>query len=186
MHLDSDARITPIHANALYHVTSFNLIWESLFFDYHDPDHYYAKLTHNEEEHRSEIEKLWRNMQFFLDHEKFYVNKRLCEQEVVYLNYDHHGAKDFPYVYFLIKIPCKLKRRNNVVDSRVFKDIAQYDFELVWCFPPGSKVISVETTLDFEQIGQVLNFWGRAGDPIPGTERIEFDLAPNFLKKDAR
>ena len=179
MHKLSDDRVQPIHANGIYHITSFGAIWQSLFYDYQDPDGYYYALTHNQNQHQKEITRLWSNMQFLLDHEKFLINNHRCKQQVTYVNYDHHGVQEFPYVYFLIYIQGPLVTGKNSIVSHVVQEIAQYDFELIWCLPPKTLVTDIDTTLEFEQIGTVVNLWGRKGDLVGGMERIDFELRSN-------
>ena len=65
MHRITDDQIKPIHGNSISHITSFGLIWQSVFFDYYDPDHYYVELTHTKKKHTTEINRVWNNIFLF-------------------------------------------------------------------------------------------------------------------------
>ncbi len=177
-----DENLLPIHGNAIYHVNPFGVITETIYFDFFDPDEYYSSLTHNLKAHQEEISILWRNMQYFLDHELIFINNSRCTQDVVYVNYDHHGDSVSPYIYFVIHICGPPFQSHNIVLSDICIDQAEYDFEIVWAFPPGAQINGVSTQLEHETIGPILNLWGRKGDQVGGQESIEFDLMEAPMK----
>ena len=69
---NSDEKVTPIYAYAYFTVARNGEIHQLLQYDYYDPDGFYANLCHeeNQNDFNDEIEKLWNNMENFLEEEK--------------------------------------------------------------------------------------------------------------------
>ena len=55
--------------------------------------------------------------------------------------------------------------------------VAEYDYEVYWFLPRGSRIIEVETSTDYEIFGErFLVMWARRGDRYSGHEKIVFTL----------
>ena len=84
----SDDKVTPIYAYTYFSVQEDGTINQLLQFDYYDPDEFYANLC-EEENHESyvkEIEKLWQNMDSFLEEEENYINGSKVYPKVVHVD----------------------------------------------------------------------------------------------------
>ena len=169
-------KLVPIHANAIFTVSTNGEITQALFYDYYDPEGHYAKLTHNPDHHKQEIQTLHQNMQYFLDKEKIIINQKPVLQKIEYVNYDHHGMKDTPYVYWVISFKGDLKPGINTLESQVALDTINYDFEILWRLPTNTTITQVDTPLNYEIHNNILTLWGRKGDTVGGKEIIYFIL----------
>ncbi len=169
--------LTPLHANSIYNVSLTENVTQTLFFDYHDPQSYYHRISHQPKQHQIEIQNLWSNLQRFLDKEIVRVNQQPTSQNITYVNYDHHGIQEMPYVYWIIRWRgSSFKGGKNTIESISDIEKALYDFEILWIFPEKSEIIKVETPLEYEIIGPHLALWGRKGETVGGKEVITFKL----------
>ncbi|MHA1594770.1 MAG: hypothetical protein ACTSXJ_07020 [Candidatus Baldrarchaeia archaeon] len=168
--------IIPLHAQTFFVVTRSGEIIQFLEYDYYDPNEYYKELTHKEEEFIREIEKLWANMQQFMDECKIYINGEEVRAEVVFTDIQHRGASTVPYVIWIIV--ARGKFRSGVNEYRVIceEEKLEYDCEAFWVFPHGTRILSVKTYMNYDVYDNLIILWARKGDIIGGEEIIKFEL----------
>jgi len=94
------------------------------------------------------------------------------------VNLDFRGKAEKPAITFYIEFDGKLKPgEENVYECSYEPGIAEYDYEVYWIFPKGSRIISVKTSTEYEIYGErFLVMWARRGDKYLGHEKIIFRL----------
>jgi hypothetical protein len=167
----------PLHANSIYNISLGGSVTQTLFFDYYDPNAIYDKLSHDQKNHQMEISTLWKNLQYYLDREIIHVNGQITKQKIVHVNYDHHGLRNLPYIYWIIRWDgSSFQLGKNIIESIADKETAKYDFEIVWVFPEETRISVVQTNLHHEIMDSILSLWGRKGEIVGGKEIISFEL----------
>lgn len=152
----------------------FNQILNYMYYDEHE---YYASLVHKESEYKREMYTLWNNMQAFLDEEIVKINNNRVFPKVRYISLDFIGSKTLPMITWIISYKGKIDdKQQNVYECWSDEEIAEYDFESRWCFPLNTKIVEVETPLNFDIQRNILTAWGRRGDKVGGYEKILFRL----------
>ncbi|TFH02281.1 MAG: hypothetical protein E4H14_17775 [Candidatus Thorarchaeota archaeon] len=130
------------------------------------------------------MEKLADNMQYFLDKEKVEINGERVKSRVDYCDIYLKGDTDVGSVIYLIDFTGKFTGGKNVIETWLEEEEAPYDFEILWRFPIGSKIVEVETTMDFEIYKDIISLWAMDGDEVGGYEKIIFELPTS--KRDSR
>ncbi len=174
-----EEEIIPIHAQGFFSVPPRRgYIYEVLVFDYYDPGEYYAGLIHRPLDYESEMARLASAMQGFLDSETIEINDRRVKARVEALSLEFRGDPAYPYLTFIIYFPAILRRGLNTYVNMYEEEKAEYDYEVYWMLPPRSRFIEVEVASEYEVLGggNILLFWARRGDRLPGREKISFEL----------
>ncbi|MEM2009486.1 MAG: hypothetical protein QXW45_06255 [Thermosphaera sp.] len=168
----------PVYANGFFIVQEDGIFNEIILYEYYDPSQYYASIVENDERLEEEIELLTRNMQFYLDLEKVMVNGVESPPVVLNVSIGFRGSSTRPYVTFLISFKGKLVRGFNTYENYYDKEVAEYDYEVVWLFPVRARVIEADLGFPYlvEGGGRVLRFGVRKGSQIRGYEKIVFEL----------
>ena len=170
-------RVIPIHAQEYFTVSRNGEISQILIFDYDDPAGYYHHLVRTGRIGR-ELERMLANMQMFLDEERILVNGVRVHPEVRGIDLNFRGSRRRPSVTFIIFFEAPLRRGLNIYEDYYEDEVAEYDYEIYWAFPPGAKVKQVQMAGEHEVIcdGEILVVWMRRGERTGGYERIEFIL----------
>ncbi len=168
----------PIHAQGFFNVSRRGDINQVIVYDYYDPDYYYLRLTHRPIDYEKEIARLASNMQYFLDQEEIIINGQRVHPTVKTVSIEHRGIAEIAYITFIIYFKGKFRKGLNTYENKYEAEIAEYDYEVYWIFPPRSRVVEVDISADYEVLGDnnVLLFWVRKGDVINGYEKIVFEL----------
>lgn len=173
--------VEPIHASSFFSVSQSGEIHEQLSFEYLDIEGYYRKVIRDEKLLAKEVEKLVDNMQFFLDKEKVEINTERVKSRVDYCDIFLKGKTDVVSVIYLIDFAGKFVCGDNVIETWLEEEEAPYDFEILWRFPVGSKIIEVETTMEYETYSDIISLWAMDGDEVGGYEKIVFRLPETVL-----
>ena len=168
--------VEPVHADSFFSVSKTGEIHERLSYEYSDPEGYYRRVIRDEKLLRKEIEKLADNMQYFLDLERVEINGERVKSHVGYCDIFLKGPSEVVSVVYLIDFAGRFKEGVNKIETWLEEETAPYDFEIIWRFPVGSKILAVETTLDFEIYSDIITLWAMEGDEVGGYERMEFEL----------
>ena len=169
--------IEPLHAHCFFSVSKKGEFHQYLVYDYYDEEGCYAELLHKPREYRREMAKLAQNMQEELDKEIVKVNGERVYPRVMAIAMEHRGSRQLPYIAWIIKFKGKLKKGINIFENLSEEEIAQYDYEVVWCFPLRTKIINVEVKGECEVLnGPTIMIWARKGMKVGGLERIVFKL----------
>ena len=173
--------VEPVHADSFFSVSNTGEIHERLSYEYSDPEGYYRRVIRDENLLRKEIEKLADNMQPFLDLERVEINEERVRSRVDYCDIFLKGPSEVVSVVYLIDFAGRFKEGVNKIETWLEEETAPYDFEILWRFPVGSKILTVETTLDFEIYSDIITLWAMEGDEVGGYEKMEFELPSNVF-----
>lgn len=177
------AEVKPVHAHAFFTLDLSGAFNQILCFDYHDPDAYYYKLLKNEEAYRKELERLLASMNDILSSEEIRVNGVRVKAEALMVNLDFRGEARKPTITFYIEFRGKLKPVENIYECLYEPGSAEYDYEVYWILPKGSKILEVKTSTSYEVYDErFLIMWARFGDRYDGYEKIVFKISPETLR----
>ncbi len=171
-----ESKIRPVYAEAFFKVSKDDISYY-LIFDYLDEERYYEKLFRKEEELDKEMNKLYYNMQNFLDEEKVIVNGERCRPRVRMVDLNFRNGYDRVSIVFLISFPVKLKKRGNYYENEYASEVVEYNYKVYWFFPEGSEIIEVDMEEDYEILDKrILVIYGKKGNKSSGYEMISFNL----------
>lgn len=168
--------VTPLYAHAFFSVSRSGEFHQLLTYDYYDPDEYYLSLEYNPEEYDMEIQKLWLNMQDFLEEEVNLVNGKKVYPKVIYTDIQFRGSETMPFILWIISFKGEFKKGENVYQTVTEEEVLEYDCDAIWVFPEDCRILSVTTPMDYEIMNNILLLWARKGDKIGGQEEIRFKL----------
>lgn len=184
---EASKQIEPMYGQGLFFV-GWNYIAYYLVFDYHDPLGYYDTILRNERLFNEEVNKLWVNMQSFLDEEEVVINGVRVRPRVVMIDIGFRGSKRRPYIVFAIRFRAPIKLGRNVYENRYESEIAEYDYVAYWIFPPGSKVLEVNMGQGDEEwdiVGKnIVVIYGYRGKRTGGYERIVFEMPERLVVEE--
>ena len=170
--------VKPVHGHAFFTLSYDETFSQILIFDYYDPDQFYYNLLHDERAYSREMRNLLASMNELLKQEEVMINGERVEVEALTVNLDFRGEPEHPTLTFYIEFRGKLKRGGeNTYECRYESGIAEYDYEVYWILPRGSKILEVITSTEYEVYGdRFLVMWARSGDRYNGYEKIKFIL----------
>ncbi|OYT38941.1 MAG: hypothetical protein B6U89_04965 [Desulfurococcales archaeon ex4484_58] len=168
----------PIYGFGFFYMHRSGLVDQIIIFEYWDPDHYYEEVIRNEDKLRGEIEKLFSNMQYYLDQEKVLINGIDADPRVVSVDIGLKGKPEIAYIVFHIVFKGELKRGVNVYENIYEEEIAEYEYVVYWFFPENVKVLRAEVGVPYyiENDGRTLFFKVKPGTRVGGREAIYFQL----------
>ena len=168
--------VEPVHADSFFSVSNNGEIHERLSFEYVDSEGHYREVCRDPDLLRREIIKLSSNMQYFLDLERVEINQERVKSIVNYTDIFPKGASDVVAVVYIIDFAGRFKEGVNSIQTWLEEEIAPYDFEILWRFPVGTKVIEIDTLLEYEIHQDFVSLWAQEGDAVGGYEKMEFEL----------
>ena len=169
--------VKPIFAQAFFMGSKEGVIKQVLQYDYHDPGCYYKNLFQNEKEYEKELTKLFQNMQIFLDEETNFINGERIYPEVKMIDLGFRGEVDtMPFITWIIEFSGKFKKGINEYEAITPEEELEYNCRSLWSFPENTRVIKIETKMEYEIIDNHVVFWAYKGQVIGGKELIRFIL----------
>ncbi|MCP8309966.1 MAG: hypothetical protein L6M37_04370 [Candidatus Methylarchaceae archaeon HK02M1] len=169
--------VEPIHAHGFFWVSEEGVVNQTIIFDYYDKKGYYASLLLKPDEYEQEMIKLFHSMQNLLDQEKVLVNGVKYKPKLLTVSLDHRGSENLPCITFLITFRGRIKIGTNTYENFYERGIIEYDYEAYWVFPERTKILEVESSIDYEVVAKnILIMRAIRGDRYSGSERIVFDL----------
>ncbi|WP_054857494.1 hypothetical protein [Vulcanisaeta sp. JCM 16159] len=168
----------PIHAEGIFTMGVDGGVWENLIFEYLDKDHYYRDLLRNREGSLNELRTVMRNMQGFLDEETIKINDEIVRARVIDVSLGFRGSFDRPYLEFYIYFKGNLRKGINKYEDYYEEEITEYDYEIVWLFPPGFRIIEYEFAGEGSVMGggNILRLIVRKGLKVGNYESITFEV----------
>lgn len=170
------AKLIPISGVAYFIVSENGNITEILDFSYLNEDLKYKKIMHDQLEFEDEVKTAWKNMQAFLDAEKIIINNKQVKSKVTFVDIIYRGLEEIPHILFFIDFGGPLKKGINTIETYTEKEKLEYDIEVFWKYPENTKIIEVETPMNYEIKKNFIILWSRKGDIIGGYEKIVFQL----------
>jgi hypothetical protein len=175
---DTANGVKPIHAHGFFWVSREGNMNQTIIFDYYDEKGYYASLLHKPDEYEQELTKLFHSMQNLLDQEKILINNIKCKPKVLTVSLDHRGLENLPCISFLITFKGQMKTGLNTYENFYEKGIVEYDYESYWVFPERTKILEVESSIEYEIVNKnILIMRAREGDKYSGHEKILFNIS---------
>ncbi|NHI84361.1 MAG: hypothetical protein EAX81_08685 [Candidatus Thorarchaeota archaeon] len=168
--------IEPVHADSFFSVSRTGEIHERLSYEYLDPEGYYRRVIADDDLLRLEVEKLATNMQCFLDTERVEINGIPVRSKVSYTDIFLKGSTDVISVVYLIDFGTEFQQKKNKIETWLEEEVAPYDFEIMWRFPKTTKLVEIDTLLEYEIYDDIITLWAFEGDNVGGYERMVFDL----------
>lgn len=173
--------VEPLHAESFFSVARSGEIHERLNFEYLDMSNYYRRVLRDESLLREEIEKLVNNMQFFLDKERVEINGEKVRSQVDYCDIYLKGDSDVVSIIYIIDFAGRFTKDENVIETWLEEEEAPYDFEIIWRFPIGTRIVEVETNLEFDVYDDIISLWAMDGDEVGGYEKLVFTLPESIF-----
>jgi hypothetical protein len=166
--------VEPIHADSFFSVSKTGEIHERLCYEYSDPEGFYRKVVNDDDLLREEVQKIADNMQYYLDKERVEINGQRVRSQVDYADIFLKGKSEVVAVLFLIDFEGSFIDEVNKIETWLEEEEAPYDFEILWRFPKGTKVVEIDTLLDYEVYNDIVTLWAFSGQDVGGYERMEF------------
>lgn len=180
---EDPARIKPVHAHAFFALDLSGAFNHILCFDYHDPDTYYYELLKDEKKYHEELGRLLTSMNDLLSSEEIRVNGVRVGAEALMVNLDFRGEAERPTITFYIEFRGELKPGENIYECLYEPGTAEYDYEVYWLLPKGSKILEVKTSTSYDVYDErFLIMWARLGDRYHGYEKIVFKISPQTFQ----
>ncbi len=178
--------VVPVYAEGIHVFDLTGNVWLILIFEYRDPKAYYYNLVKKgNSEIIEELETIMNNMQRFLDEEIIKINGERSRPEVKDIILGFRGSYNRPYIEFYINFKGNLKPGLNRYDNFYEEEIAEYDYEILWIFPEGVRIVNYYIAGDGRIIGttdNILVVHVRKGTRVGKHEWIEFEVPESLLK----
>ncbi|MFW9831240.1 MAG: hypothetical protein ACFFD8_05650 [Candidatus Thorarchaeota archaeon] len=168
--------VQPLFASSVFSISPTCEVYQVLNYDYLDPDGEYKKILKNEQAFQNETRKLRANMTAFLETEKVYINNHRVEQQIIHVDIGLRGSSDLPYFQWVIQFQGPSQPKKNVLKSDVEEEITEYDIEVLYLFPTGTRITRVITPMEYEIREPLLLVWARKGDKVGGHEEVTFEF----------
>ena len=167
----------PIYGYGFFNLSSHGILTNIIIFEYLDEELEYYYLSRNSQKRKAEIALLTKNMQSFLDEEKLVINGHRCLPHVEYVEIGFASSKDRPFIKFVVRSKCEVRRGLNIYEDIYSPERAEYSYNVTWVFPPGSEIIDVDMGVESLVISSnILSFTVKKGELLKGAERIVFSL----------
>ncbi|WP_069807326.1 hypothetical protein [Vulcanisaeta thermophila] len=169
----------PVFAEGVHVMSSDGSVWQTLVFEYVDDGGYYRELVRDRNALVNELRDIMRNMQGFLDQEIIRINGERCQARVIDVVLGFRGSWRRPYLEFYIRFGGRLRSGLNVYEDIYEEEVAEYDYEILWLFPEGFRVVDYEIAGEGQVLGggNILRLLVRKGTRVGNYESIRF-LAP--------
>ncbi len=173
--IDEDL-VEPIHAYSFFSVSPTGEIHEQLIYEYLDHDGYYAQVFADDDMYQREVSKLWENMQYYLDRERVEINGQRVYSRVSHVDVFPKGPTSVVAAVFIIDFKGEFRIGRNTIETWLDEEDAPYDFEIIWRFPVGSRVVDIDTLLDHEIRDDIVILWAVEGQHVGGYEKMVFEI----------
>ncbi len=175
--MKSDEKVVPMHASSFFSLSGDGEFHQLLHYDYYDPEGFYLELGRNDKDFLEEIQKLWANMQGYLEEEWNKVNGKMVYPQVKFCDIQFRGNYVNPFIIWIITFKGEFQKGINVYETKTDEEELEYDCYVNWQFPINcKKIIKVETEMYYDIFGNQIVLWGEKGMKIGGFEQIRFEL----------
>ncbi len=168
--------VKPIFASSIFSISSDLEVYQVINYDYSDPDGVYKRILEDEEAFQFELDKIYSNMVEFLDAERVYINEKRVKQKIIHVDIGLRGSPETPYFQWVIHFQGIPRKDENSLASDVQEEQAEYAIEVLYLFPERTKILDVETPMEYEIRGSLLFVWAQEGDVVGGHEIVRFHL----------
>ncbi|MHA1339913.1 MAG: hypothetical protein ACTSRZ_07100 [Promethearchaeota archaeon] len=171
-----DFDLEPTYAFSSFFISKNGFFNQILNFEYReDTGEYMEKIENDQDFYQNEIDKIWNNMQTFMDNTIVFINKKRVFPQVVEAEIEFKDEIT-PYFYWVINFQSELNIGLNIYKSEFTEEILEYDVISVYVLESPLQIRSVESSMQFEiiQDKNIIKYFGYRGDLIGPTEIIEF------------
>ncbi len=165
----------PVFAHGLFNVSP-GLITNHVLYIYDDPELEFEQILSSRRRTREEAARLRRNMQAYLDSERILVNNEEVRAEVVHVAFGYEGVRGRAFIEYIIEIPFNPRQGINEYIDEYGKEVAEYNYRVVWLFPRCGKVLKAELGVPAKVTARKIVLNVRKGQHLLGRERIVFFL----------
>ncbi len=166
----------PIYAHGL-HIWTGTHVHLVIIFDYRDrKGEYYEVVRRGGQMLVDELRTLSENMQRFLDEEIIRINGRRVRPLVVDVSVGVKGGPHRPYIEYIVTFEAPISSGVNTYEVYYDEEEAEYDYEIVHLFPPGTRVVDWEMAGTGNAEGNVLRVHVKRGTRVGGREAIRFKV----------
>lgn len=169
--------VLPIFASSVFSISPSCEVYQVLNYDYLDPENVYKTMLENEQAFQDEVKKIRLNMTEFLEAEKVYINDHRVEQQILHVDIGLRGRTDLVYFQWIIYFRGSPHPVTNVLRSDVEEEVTDYDIEVLYLFPTGTRINDVVTPMEYEIRDSLLLVWARKGDLVGGHEEVTFQFS---------
>lgn len=168
--------VRPLHAVG-YYLVDARMFRQLITFVYHDPEGFFLEATRSKKRLDEETERFRVGMKEVLDQERVLFNGREVDVSVSSVVISSDPARSLGLVSYVLESRLELKLgEENTYENSYEPGVAEYGYEAVWVFPPGTEIIEVVSPSRYEIQGHVLVFLASKGDEYDGYEAIRFRL----------
>lgn len=168
----------PLYAHGYFFLHMSGLVDQIIVFDYYDPECVYSKIISSRGQYISEIDRLMRNMQYFLDQETVLINGVETTPTVTSVEIGLRSKPEYAYIVFTIEFRGELKHGLNTYENIYEEEEAEYEYIVYWFFPEKTRIVKAELGVPYrvDASGRVLFFKVKPGTKIGGREAIYFRI----------
>lgn len=169
--------LQPISALGLFTVTRKLEVYQTIVFEYFDPEGSYSTIIDDEEELEKELNRLAVVMQDFLDREEVILNGTRVRPLVKAVDIGLKEPPEEVFITYFIYFKGKPRNGLNYYENLYENEVAEYPITAYWVFPAGARIHNVQMSGDITLIRpNLLSVHLDEGERIYGYEKIEFEI----------
>ncbi|MFX1318555.1 MAG: hypothetical protein ACFE9D_03910 [Promethearchaeota archaeon] len=168
--------VQPLFASSVFSISPALEVYQVIIYDYHDPEGVYERILKDQEALQQEVNMIQANMTEFLAAEKVFINDKRVNQKLLHVDIGLRGSPQIAYFQWIVHFQGTPRDGKNELSSDVEEELAEYDIDVLYLFPVGTRIIEVETPMEYVIRNPFLFVWGRKGDSVGGYEAVRFML----------
>ncbi len=166
--------VQPLFASSIFSISPILEVYQVIIYDYHDPEGVYERILKDEEALQREVTLIHANMSKFLAAENVFINDERVEQQILHVDIGLRGRPQIAYFQWVVHFQGTPRDGENELSSDIEEELAEYDIDVLYMFPGGTRIIEVETPMEYEIRNPLLFVWGQKGDIVGGYEAVRF------------
>jgi hypothetical protein len=175
--------LKPYYATSRIQISKKGHFTQIIQYDYHDQGQKHARGTdyysylQNPQNYDFELNLYWENMQYFLDHEKNYINGKVITQEVKHCSIQFR-TKKMPFVQWVVEFEGIFNPGLNVYENQIEPDILEYPIYSIYIADDPLYIVDIQTNLRFEldNSHRIVEYFGEKGDVVGPVEIIKIKI----------
>jgi len=168
----------PTYAYGYFFVHRSGLVDQIIVFEYHDPSRVYESMINDRVKYVREIDRLMKNMQYYLDQERVVINGYRVTPIVKNVEIDFKNKPDLIHIIFTIEFRGDFKIGLNTYENEYEEEIVEYEYVVYWFFPEKTRIVRAEIGVPYSisSDSRILYFKVKPGVRIGGREAIFFKI----------
>ena len=116
-------------------------------------------------------------MEEILSKERVMFNGEEVKVKVANVTLSSEPKRRLGFVNYVLESKVNLSPgEENTYENTYEPGVAEYGYEVIWVFPPGTKVLEVVSPSRYKVHGHIVTFLANRGDEYDGYESIRFRL----------